>query len=85
MDLSAEAQLTANRNDCTSENSPIVRAEVKDLFEGQYGEQEGCSDEDRRKYETKVRQAMRNQRGVDTEAEGNEDGKEKTRREKKRL
>ena len=31
VDLSAEAQLTANRDDCTSENSDIVRAEVRPI------------------------------------------------------
>ena len=54
VDLSAEAQLTANRDDCTSENSAIVRAEIRNIFESQYGKQEASADEDRRGYESDV-------------------------------
>ena len=72
-DLSAEVQATANRDDCTSEISASVRAEVRNIFESQYEQQEASADENRRRYESDVRQAMRNQRGANTEPERNED------------
>ena len=84
VDRSAEAHLAANREDCTSENSAIVRAEVRDIVEGQCGEQEASAEEDRRRFKNEVRQAMRNQRGVYTEAERNDDKEEKTRRENRK-
>ena len=63
--------------------SIFVRAEVRDIFKSQYGDQEASADEDRRRYESDVRQAMRNLRGANTEAGRNEDREEKTRKEKR--
>ena len=83
VDLSDSSQRAANREDCTSETSAIVRAEVKAIYESEYGDEDAGAEEDRRTYESDVQRAVEKQRGENIEMECDKDRREKTRKDKR--